>query len=117
MQLLRLTIVIYLLMLPVTGMVPVLSALTQGRYPETGDLARHLFMSVNMIGALVAAPLAGLASDAIGRRTPLIAAALALNGATLMLIAGEWSYATMLALRFVEGCAHMTALSLLMTLG
>ncbi|HRP75681.1 MAG TPA: MFS transporter [Rhodocyclaceae bacterium] len=117
MQLLRLTIVIYLLMLPVTGMVPVLTALTQGRYPETGDLARHLFMSVNMIGALLAAPLAGLASDAIGRRTPLIAAAFAVNGLTLLLIAGDWSYGAMLALRFVEGCAHMTSLSLLMTLG
>lgn len=117
MSVLRLVPVIYLLMLPVTGMVPVLHELTVGRHPETGDLARHLFMSVNMIGALLAAPLAGLASDSLGRRVPLIAGALVLNGLTLLLIAGDWSYGTLLALRFVEGCAHMTALSLLMTLG
>ncbi|HRP96426.1 MAG TPA: MFS transporter [Rhodocyclaceae bacterium] len=117
MNLLLLSTVIYLLMLPVTGMVPVLSELTQGRYPATGDVARHLFMSVNMIGALLAAPLAGLASDSLGRRVPIIAAAFVVNGLCLLLIAGDWGYGAMLALRFVEGCAHMTALSLLMTLG
>ncbi|THF64131.1 MFS transporter [Pseudothauera rhizosphaerae] len=117
MPVLRLVCVIYLLMLPVTGMVPVLHDLTVGRHPETGDLARHLFMSVNMIGALVAAPLAGLASDGLGRRVPLIAGALLVNGFALLLIAGDWSYPVILALRFVEGCAHMSALSLLMALG
>lgn len=117
MHLLRLAFVIFLLMLPVTGMVPVLTGLTQGRYPDTGDLARHLFMSVSMLGALVAAPLAGLTSDSLGRRTPLIAAACAVNGAALLLMTGEWSYTTILLLRCVEGAAHMTSLSLLMTLG
>ncbi|THF65966.1 MFS transporter [Pseudothauera nasutitermitis] len=117
MPLLRLALILYLLMLPVTGMVPVLHGLTEGRHPGTSDLARHLFMSINMIGALIAAPLAGLASDSLGRRVPLIAGALLVNAAALLLITGPWSYAVILALRFVEGCAHMTALSLLMTLG
>ena len=67
-------------MLPVTGMVPVLTELTQGRYPGTGDVARHLFMSVNMVGAIVAAPLAGLASDSLGRRMPLVTMGLATGG-------------------------------------
>ncbi len=116
-HLLRLAFVIFMLMLPVTGMVPVLSALTVGRHPEIGDLARHLFMSVNLIGALIAAPLAGLASDSLGRRVPIIAGALVVNAATLFLIAGDWAYGVILVLRFIEGCAHMTALSLLMTLG
>lgn len=110
-------LVIFLLMLPVTGMVPVLSELTVGRYPDTGDFARHLFMSVNMVGALLAAPLAGLASDSLGRRVPLIAGAFVVNGVSLLLLAGDWSYPVLLALRFVEGCAHMTSLSLLMALG
>jgi MFS family permease len=114
---LPLAVCLFLLMLPVTAMVPVLSELTQGRYPGTSDFARHLFMSVNMVGALVAAPLAGLASDSVGRRTPLIAVGFAINGLALLLIGGEWSYPTILALRFLEGAAHMTSLSLLMTLG
>ncbi|MGL1833696.1 MFS transporter [Rhodocyclaceae bacterium SMB388] len=109
--------VIFLLMLPVTGMVPVLSGLTVDRYPEAGDLARHLFMSVNMIGAILAAPLAGLLSDSLGRRVPLIAAAFALNGLSLLMITGDWRYEVLLMWRFIEGCAHMTSLSLLMTLG
>lgn len=108
---------LFLLMLPVTAMVPVFTELTRGRYPGTGDFARHLFMSVNMVGALVAAPLAGLASDSLGRRIPLIALGFAINGLALLLIGGDWSYPTILGLRFIEGAAHMTSLSLLMTLG
>jgi len=117
MPVLQVTVVLFFLMLPVTGMVPVLSGLTVDRYPETGDLARHLFMSVNMIGAMLAAPLTGLLSDSLGRRVPIIAAAFALNGLCLLMIAGDWSYDLLLLWRFIEGCAHMTALSLLMALG
>lgn len=115
-MLFRLIAILFLLMLPVTAMVPVLSALTVGRHPELDDFERHLFMSVNMIGALVAAPLTGWIADRSGRRTTLIVAALVVNGATLFLIAGDWSYPLTLAFRFIEGGAHMTSLSLLMTL-
>jgi len=114
---LRLAVCLFVLMLPVTGLVPVLTGLTQGRYPGTSEFARHLFMSVNMIGAIVAAPLAGLASDSLGRRMPLIVGGLAVNGLSLLLLVGDWSYPAILLLRFMEGGAHMTSLSLLMTLG
>lgn len=112
----RIAIVIYLLMLPVTAMVPVLAELTYKRYPGTGDVARHMFMSVNMFGALFGAPLAGLLSDSCARRTPLIVSALLLNGMSLLLMGADIGYTSVLALRFVEGCAHMAALSLLMAL-
>ena len=116
MSLPRIAVVIYLLMLPVTGMVPVLAELTHGRYPGTGDVGRHLFMSINMFGALLGAPLAGLLSDSRARRTPLIAVALLVNGVSLLLIGTDIGYSTVLALRFIEGCAHMASLSLLMAL-
>ncbi len=117
MRLLPVALIIFGLMLPVTGMVPVLAGLTAERFPESGDFARHLFMSINMIGALVAAPIAGLLSDTLGRRVWIIAAAFAINALSLMMIASDISYAAVLTWRFIEGCAHMTALSLLMTLG
>lgn len=107
---------IYLLMLPVTAMVPLLYQLTEGRYPGLSDLERHLFMSVNMAGALVFAVLAGLLSDRLGRRRHLIVPALAVNGMALLLMIGHWPYPVQLGLRFIEGCAHITALSLAMTL-
>ena len=108
--------ILFVLMLPVTAMVPVLSALTIERHPEISDFARHAFMSANMLGALTAAPVAGWLSDRLGLRTPLILGALALNALCLWWIAGDHSYPLLLALRFIEGCGHMTALSLLMTL-
>lgn len=107
---------LYLLMLPVTGMVPVLRELTGGRYPNLTDFEQHLFMSANMVGALLFAPLAGLLSDLWRRRKAIIVAALALNAFSLLMLLQDWSYGMYLLWRFVEGCAHITALSLLMAL-
>jgi len=107
---------LYLLMLPVTGMVPVLRELTGGRYPHLSDFEQHLFMSANMVGALLFAPLAGLLSDLWRRRKAIIVAALALNAFSLLMLLQDWSYGMYLLWRFVEGCAHITALSLLMAL-
>lgn len=113
-------LLLYGLMLPVTGMVPVLPDFTAQRFPGLGQFASHLFMSVNMIGALVGAPLAGLLSDRLGRRRTLAVAALAVNGLTLLGIAWVYahgdSYGLLLGLRLLEGFAHMSALSLLMAL-
>jgi MFS family permease len=109
------------LMLPVTGMVPVLSEFTAQRFAGLSQFASHFFMSINMIGALLGAPIAGLLSDRLGRRKAFAVAALALNGLTLLGIALAYrhidSYALLLSLRLIEGFAHMSALSLLMALG
>ncbi len=109
------------LMLPVTGMVPVLSAFTAQRFEGLGQFGSHFFMSINMIGALLGAPIAGLLSDRFGRRKVLAVTALSLNGLTLLGIAFAYqhldSYAILLTLRLIEGFAHMSALSLLMALG
>ncbi|HQV08345.1 MAG TPA: MFS transporter [Thauera sp.] len=114
-------LLLYGLMLPVTGMVPVLPDFTAQRFPGLGQFASHLFMSVNMIGALVGAPVAGLLSDRLGRRKALAVGALAVNGLTLLGIAWAYSsaesYGLLLGLRLFEGFAHMSALSLLMALG
>jgi MFS family permease len=114
-------VLLFGLMLPVTGMVPVLSEFTAQRFPGLSQFASHFFMSINMIGALVGAPIAGLLSDRLGRRKALALAALTLNGLTLLGIAFAYrhidSYAFLLTLRLLEGFAHMSALSLLMALG
>lgn len=114
-------ILLFGLMLPVTGMVPVLSSFTAQRFEGLGQFGSHFFMSINMIGALVGAPVAGLLSDRMGRRKMLAVAALTLNGCTLLGIAFAYrhvdSYALLLGLRLFEGFAHMSALSLLMALG
>ena len=117
MQLPLLALILYALMLPVTGMVPVLEGLTAGRYPGLSEFDRHLFMSANMFGALLSAPLVGLLSDVSRRRRPLILAALVLNTLTLYALTLDWTYGVYLGWRFLEGCAHISALTLLMTLG
>jgi len=104
-------------MIPVTGVVPVLHEVTVGRFPDLSHFKKHLFMSANMIGAFLFAPLAGLLSDWLRQRKWLIAGALVVNAVALYLMRLEWSYSAYLGLRFVEGCAHIASLSLLLTLG
>lgn len=109
-------LLVFGLMLPVTALVPVLQEITGGRFPEISVLEKHLFMSANMIGAFVFAPVAGLLSDVLGKRTMLIAGAFFINAAMLLLMRLEWPYYGYLTLRLFEGCAHITSLSLLMAL-
>jgi len=109
-------VAIFVLMLPVTGVVPVLEELTGGRHQGLGDFGKHLFMVSNMLAAFLAAPLLGGLSDRIGHRRPLIIGALLANAVTLTLLAQDAPYAVHLILRFFDGALHITALTLLMAL-
>ncbi len=107
---------IFLIMLPVTAVVPLLFELTEGRFPARSELDRHLFMSANMAGSLLAALLVGVLSDHLARRKLLIVPALAFFSLALFLMYVPWPYPVQLGLRFIEGAAHMTALVLAMTM-
>ncbi len=109
-------IAIFALMLPVTGVVPVLQELTGGRHPGLSDFAKHLFMISNMFAALIAAPLAGRLSDRFGRRRPIIVVAMLANALVLSLLALNAPYTVHLLLRFFDGALHITALTLLMAM-
>jgi MFS family permease len=69
-----------------------------------------------MIGALRAAPLAAMISDAGRGRTRPIVAALVVDAVLMLGMARADAFAPMLVLRVLEGGAHITALSLLMSL-
>ncbi len=107
---------IFALMLPVTAVVPALEGLTGGRHPELSDFAKHLFMVANMLAALIIAPLAGRLSDHTGWRKRVIVAAMLANALVLFALAQPAPYALHLALRFLDGALHITALTLLMAM-
>lgn len=102
-----------LTMLPVTGVVPVLKLLVGDHY-GAGPLATSLFMSINMLGALLAAPWLGAWSDRLGTtRVFLVVCALA-DAALWWLLALRPPFALLLALRLMEGVAHIGVLTMLM---
>lgn len=107
---------IFLIMLPVTAVVPLLYDLTEGRFPGRSELDRHLFMSVNMAGSLLVAVLAGLLSDRLGRRKVLVVPALLAFSLVLFLMYLPFPYPVQLGLRFAEGVVQMTVLVLTMTM-
>jgi MFS family permease len=103
----------FLTILPVTLVVTVLKPLVQDRFGVM-DLGTSGFMSINMVGAFIAAPLAGSLADRLGQRRPLVVAALLADAALLLALPAAPSYAILMGLRFLEGAAHIVALSLIM---
>lgn len=105
----------FLMLMPVTLPVTVLRGLVQERF-GVSEFLTSLFMSINMVGAVFAAPIAGALADRRGRRADLIVAALVVDA--LLLHAMTWSvpFSVFMLFRFVEGCFHIVALSLLLSL-
>jgi len=101
-------------MAPVTMPVPVLRELVHDRF-GVSELATSLFMSINMVGALVAAPLVGALVDRVGRRRTILTAALLLDSLCFFALTAPIPFGLFLGVRFVEGCAHIGALSVLLT--
>ncbi len=104
-----------LVLLPVTLPVPVLRELVQVRF-EVSDLLTSLFMSINMIGAALSAPLVGALADRFGNRRTLVVGALLVDAACFLGLAWAPSFGLFLAIRFFEGCAHILALSMILSL-
>jgi MFS family permease len=104
-----------MILVPSTLPVPVLKALVQERF-ALGVAETTWFMAVQMIGAFVAAPFAGVLSDRLARRVPIVVAALLLDAGALWLLACDMPFGVFLLVRFVNGAAHITALSVLMAL-
>ena len=106
-------IVLFLTMLPVTMMVPVLKELVADRF-SVGTFWTHLFMVINMVGAIVTAPFTvKLAERALRRRTILLGGLL-LNAAMLGLMPIVTSFYVFMGLRFLEGAFHVLVVSTIM---
>lgn len=104
-----------LTLMPVTLPVTVLRGLVHDRF-AVGELLTSLFMSINMIGALVAAPVAGALADRFGRRRALVVGALLTDAALLWAMSCDVPFPLFMGLRFFEGAAHIVAISTLLSI-
>ena len=105
----------FLLMAPETLPVPVLKGLVVEQFQVSASLAT-LFLVANMIGALIATPLVGLYVDRTGKRRRLCIWALLIDALLMQSLTHAPNYGSFLALRALEGAAHIGALTLLMSL-
>lgn len=104
---------ILLTMLPVTMLVPVLKETVADRF-SVSPFWTHAFMSINMVGAILAAPLGGRIADRVGRRKPILLGAVLCNASLLWAMGVASSFTLLMILRFCEGMAHIVALTSLM---
>ena len=103
------------MLVPVTLPVTVLRGLIAERF-AVSEFATSLFMSINMVGAAIAAPIAGALADRMGRRVEIIVGALLCDCALLAALTLDVPFSIFMGLRFFEGCAHIVALSLLLAI-
>ncbi len=100
----------FLAVMPVTLLVPILKPLVVDRYP-IGSFAAHAFLSINMVGAILTAPLVGWFVDRLGGRRTLVAAAFLADSALLLALGWAPNYPALMAIRFLEGVTHIAALT------
>ena len=105
-----LCLLVFLAVIPVTLLVPILKPLVLDRY-SVSPFAAHAFLSANMVGAILAAPLVGWAIDRIGRRLPIVVAAFVLDALLILALGWAPNYATLMIMRFFEGITHIAALT------
>jgi predicted MFS family arabinose efflux permease len=105
--------VLFFVMLPVTMMVPVLKEIVTERF-GVGTFAAHLYMSINMIGAILTAPITASLADRAAHRKSVLLIALFFNLATLSLMPLVESFTFFMTLRFFEGSFHVLAVSTIM---
>ncbi len=110
-----LTATLFLTMLPVTVMVPALKELVAERF-DASSFWTHSFMSINMVGAILAAPIGGALADRLGKRKQLLVAALLANATLILTMAYVPTLATLLTVRLLEGAAHIIAVSTIMAI-
>ncbi|MFQ5489970.1 MAG: MFS transporter [Phycisphaerae bacterium] len=106
---------IFLSMLPVTMMVPVLKEVVADRF-SAGSFWVHSFMSINMVGAVLFAPLGGALADRLGRRKPIVIVAALVDAALLGLMPKLTTLSSLLIVRFLEGGAHILVVTAIMAM-
>ncbi|RIK68942.1 MAG: MFS transporter [Planctomycetota bacterium] len=108
-------LMLFLSMVPVTLLVAPLKELVGVRY-GAGSFWTHSFMSINMVGAILASPLIALLSDSGAVRRRVASVALAADAVLLSAMNVAPSLKWLLLLRFFEGAAHILAISTLMAI-
>ena len=107
---------LFLAMVPVTIVAPLLYELLVKRL-HASPLSAHLFMSVNMVAGIAAAPLVIRLSRLTGGPSRWLVGALALDGAAFWMMGQCVTVTAVMAWRAVEGAAHLSAVTLLMVGG
>ncbi len=104
---------IFLTMLPVTGVVPILKTFVMDGF-GVSEFWAHIFLAANMLAAFLFAPIVGSLADRYGRPRTFIAIAAVLDGLCFLIMPHVSDFTTLLALRFIEGAFHIGTLSLLL---
>ncbi len=103
----------FLAMLSSTLLIPAMRPFFAAVHPDA-ESGLFLFMSVNMGGAIIGAPLVTAVADATGARRQLLVAMALLDGVLLLLVSLPLPLHVVLVCRVLQGAANVATMSLLM---
>jgi MFS family permease len=110
---LKLSAMVFLQMLPATLLVPAIRPLFAWLH-DGNEGAMHLFMSINMLGAIILTPIIVKIADFRRRPKGLLAGLLGLDALLLAVVAGAYPTPVVLFLRLLEGALHVAATTVLL---
>lgn len=110
----KITALVFGTMLSSTLLIPAVRSYVALRHSGQ-DSVMHAFMSVNMLGAIIGAPLLSAFADRSGKRRSLAVTLLYLDGLLLWACAAPLPSALVLGLRGLQGAANVAGLSLLLS--
>ncbi|MCB1060417.1 MAG: MFS transporter [Calditrichaeota bacterium] len=106
-------LLIFLTMLPVTGVVPILKTFVMDGF-GVSEFWTHVFLAANMLAAFLFAPIAGSLADKFGMPRAFISIAALLDGLCFVIMPHVPDFTSLMTLRFIEGVFHIGTLSLLL---
>lgn len=112
---LRLALLAFLVMVPGTLCAPVLREFVSDIFPVGPDGAAW-FLSVGMLGSILAAPAVGRLADASGRRMPFLIGGALTNALCWAIVPYAPNFTVALAIRLIEGVASIAVIGPLLVL-
>lgn len=109
----RVALMVFFQMLPATLLTPAIRPLFAAQHAGN-EHAMHAFMALNMVGAALAVPWIGRLAERLPSARSLKVGLLMIDALTLPLLASPLPTHTVLALRTLEGAAHVGVTSLLL---
>ncbi len=98
-----------------TLLIPILRPFFANSHPDS-EWAMHAFMSVNMLGGILGAPMLGAIADRVGQRRQMIVGLAVLDGIFLIASTLPLSVYSVLVARTLQGAVNIGGLSILLGL-
>jgi MFS family permease len=100
-------------MLPATIVIPVLRSFVELHWPNQ-EWLMHAFLAVNLLGAVALGPFIAVKAERLSKRRLISTLSIVTDGLLLLLVSTAPAMAPLIFIRFIQGGAYISGVSILM---